>query len=339
MTPGLDGGMDGERIARFVAGECTDEEKALVQAWLSGDPARAQLVESFARLWDVTGSSDAAPDVDRAWAEFVERRAARSTRRPGRSAAAMSWAIRAAAAIVLIAGGALVWNRVVEPARTAGSSETVAYTTAATQQRDVRLPDGSSVTLAPESRLQIAAGFGDQVRAVVLQGQGIFQVSHDARRPFRVLTSGTVTEVLGTRFVVRAYADDRETVVALADGSVSIRAQEDGDGTRALILMPGQVARAAPDGSAHLDTAATITPLLAWAEGRLVFEDTPLTQAARDLGRWYDVDFRIADDGLGARHLTATFQREPLDQILDLIALSLNVRYERSGRVIQFTAR
>ena len=70
-----------------------------------------------------------------------------------------------------------------------------------------------------------------------------------------------------------------------------------------------------------------------------MFQDTPLRDAAVQLGRWYDLDVRLADTTLGAKRLTATFKDEPLSQVLHLIAASLDVRIGQQGRVVTVRGR
>jgi transmembrane sensor len=77
----------------------------------------------------------------------------------------------------------------------------------------------------------------------------------------------------------------------------------------------------------------------AWTEGRLVFDGVPLRDAIAELGRWYDVDVRLADGALGARRLTAEVQGERLTEVLDAVAAALDLRYERAGRTVTLRAR
>jgi ferric-dicitrate binding protein FerR (iron transport regulator) len=57
-----------------------------------------------------------------------------------------------------------------------------------------------------------------------------------------------------------------------------------------------------------------------------------------EIGRWYDVDLQVADPALADRHLTISFENEPLDTLLKEIAAALNARIERRGRVLVLTA-
>ena len=90
----------------------------------------------------------------------------------------------------------------------------------------VALDDGSHVLLQPFSELTVSRDFGAKTREVALKGEGFFEVSRDVARPFLVYTNEVVTRVLGTSFSVRAYDDDKEIVVAVKSGKVSVYANK-----------------------------------------------------------------------------------------------------------------
>src|SRR2546423_1672069 len=74
---------------------------------------------------------------------------------------------------------------------------------------------------------------------------------------------------------------------------------------------------------------------LAWTRGVLAFDGTPLGEVVRTLERWYNVEIRLDDSALAARRLTATFQNESIDLVLQRIALTVGLRVERAdGSVI-----
>jgi len=90
--------------------------------------------------------------------------------------------------------------------------------------RTMRLPDGSSVTLAPGSALEASRGYGTSHREVRLTGEGAFAVMPGAR-PFRVLLRGTVVEDVSTAFLVRPDGDG--ILVAVSEGAVIAGAGRD----------------------------------------------------------------------------------------------------------------
>ncbi|PYP96724.1 MAG: hypothetical protein DMD34_04855 [Gemmatimonadetes bacterium] len=79
---------------------------------------------------------------------------------------------------------------------------------------------------------------------------------------------------------------------------------------------------------------ANVTDEVAWTRGRLVFVDLPLGEAARALGRWYDLDVRVADPELAGRPVTGSYRDEPVAQVLTLITAAVGARYDWVGRSV-----
>jgi len=109
----------------------------------------------------------------------------------------------------------------------------------------VALDDGTHVLLQPASELSVSKDFGKNTREVELKGEGFFEVSRDVTRPFLVYTNEVVTRVLGTSFSVRAYDDDKEIIVAVRTGKVSVYANKkktshQGMQSTEVILTPNQ---------------------------------------------------------------------------------------------------
>jgi transmembrane sensor len=107
------------------------------------------------------------------------------------------------------------------------------------------LPDGSEVTLAPESELRFSTSFDGPQREVYLEGEAFFNVTRDTARPFLVYTSQVVTKVLGTSFTVKAFREEKNITVAVRTGKVSVYTQRDrdskiADGTKGIIVTPNQ---------------------------------------------------------------------------------------------------
>jgi len=182
--------------------------------------------------------------------------------------------------------------------------------------------------LAPGSVLRRPSTYGERGRAVQLEGEAYFAVTHDAARPFAVHTARAVARDLGTRFVVRAYGDEPATDVVVAEGSVAVAHPSSRDSVilgareRATVTAGGRVVRTSGVGlPAYLD----------WTEGRLVFDRTPLRDVARRLERWYGIEIRLADSALGNRRLTATLESEQPAGAVDLVATALRLSLSRSG--------
>ena len=87
----------------------------------------------------------------------------------------------------------------------------------------VRLPDGSSVVLAPGSRVRYLKALADKRdRVVSLKGQGTFTVTPIASHTFEVRTPQARIIAIGTRFDV--LAADAMTIVTVEEGKVTVQA-------------------------------------------------------------------------------------------------------------------
>ncbi len=75
-------------------------------------------------------------------------------------------------------------------------------------------------------------------------------------------------------------------------------------------------------------TKGNVEKYIAWKEGKMVFEDTPITQVAERLSRMFNVDIEVADDVKDYIY-TVTFVDEPLFQILDLMTIATPVAIKR----------
>ncbi|HEX9487112.1 MAG TPA: FecR domain-containing protein [Gemmatimonadales bacterium] len=235
-----------------------------------------------------------------------------------------------AAAIVaaVIGAGAAWWvghdTRAVAQARPIRE-----YTTPRGRRAVLRLLDGTEITLNADSKLRAPVPFAALQRDVYLEGEAYFSVVHDAARPFVVHTAGGAIQDIGTRFGVHAYRDAERERVAVVEGAVALA------GTP---LRAGQVATLSRTGTIRVLRNARVADELAWTRGRLVFTNVPLEEAAERLGRWYDLDVRVADPALARRPVTGSYGDEPVAEVLTLITAAVGARYEWQGRTVAISA-
>lgn len=346
--------IDTALLARYFDRTATPEEQASVQAWIGDDPARSVALAEWHAAWHADVERlGASYDAEAAWARMSERiglltlvRAERPTRgvplgQLGRPTPRYPTIIRwAAAAVVVLLAGAGVWRAVGSsgPSRVSAPLAARKYTTPRGQRGIVRLPDGTEVMLNVASRLTIPATFGaaGQPRALGLEGEAYFTVVHDATRPFHVHTRHGATRDIGTRFDIRAYPDDVEERISVTEGEVAVRADSAAIETP---LRKGQVAMITASGQVSVVQDVDADQALAWTRGRLQLDDVTLTEAARWIGRWYDLDVRVTGDELAQRRVVGSYSNEPAAQVLGIIAAAVGARYELQGRSVTFFSR
>jgi len=315
-------------LDRYLAGEASAADTEAVREWLAEDDGHALLLEDLRLIRLVRGvAREPAPpsSVDVAWAKAVLEIRPKPRISPISRRLLVAVLAAAATVVVVLVGGAGVL-------RAPRWSE---HATAAGQRAVVRLRDGTQVTLAPTSHLRYAADYGRAHRDVYLDGEAYFQVTPDSQRPFRVHAAGSVTEDLGTAFVVSAYTDELETEVVVTEGRVSLsRGEATSD---AVVLGLRDLGRLRASGPATVRRGVDIDRYLAWTKGVLAFDGAPLGDVVPALERWYAVDIQLADRTFADRRLTATFREEPIDLVLQRIALTLGMRVERAdGGVFVF---
>src|SRR5882672_9614413 len=310
-------------LARYLDGTIGPEDRAAVEAWIGADPARRAAVATLQAAWDRDARRLGAPyDVDAAWSRFETR-----YRRPKRSG---RWSIAIAAGIVaaVIGAGAAWWLD--RDARAVAQAPAMReYATPRGRRAVLRLLDGTEITLNADSKLRAPVTFAARQRDVYLEGEAYFSVVHDAARPFIVHTVSGAIQDIGTRFGVHAYGDAVRERVAVVEGAVALA------GTP---LRAGQVATLSRTGTIRVLRNARVADELAWTTGRLVFTNVPLEEAAERLGRWYDLDVRVADPALARRPVTGSYGDEPVAQVLTLITAAVGARYEWQGRTVVISA-
>ncbi len=193
------------------------------------------------------------------------------------------------------------------------------------------LPDGSSGWLNSGSSLKYRIPFKKN-RNVDLIGQAFFDVKKDPSHPFVVNTDIFDVQVLGTRFDVSAYPEDRYVEVVLESGQIKILSNKTSHTT---ILSPNHrlvVDKALRSGSVSEVDASQYT---SWKDGQLVFRNTPFCEVINRLGRWYNVDFECQDSSLLELPYRATFKEESLSRVLELLSMTTPIAYQISKPQIE----
>lgn len=172
----------------------------------------------------------------------------------------------------------------------------IAYNTMTTpkgRQFQLVLPDGTKAWLNAASSLRYPTVFTGREREVEVSGEVYFEVTKNARMPFRVkINEETGIEVLGTHFNINSYKDEASINTTLLEGSVRIL-----NGKETAILKPGQQAQVAGRQSRiKVVNDANVEKVMAWKNGVFDFEDATLEEVMRQLERWYDIDVEYEKD-------------------------------------------
>jgi ferric-dicitrate binding protein FerR (iron transport regulator) len=224
----------------------------------------------------------------------------------------------------------------------------------------VTLPDGSTVNLNSGSTLTYPSKFSRTSRNVYVEGEAFFDVQKDPKHPFYVKTRDIVIKVLGTKFNVKSYSDEKTIQATLVTGLIEIYSSKKGitDKNRLIALQPNQQAtiEKGANGLTIIDTKdqpqesivklskgiavskqIDVAPVVAWKDNRLIFRDEKFTDLSRKLERWYDVEIEIKDPELRNALFSGVFVKETIEQALTALRLATPFQYEmKKNRITIF---
>lgn len=192
----------------------------------------------------------------------------------------------------------------------------------------VVLPDGSNVWLNTESTIKFKVPFDKSTRDISLSGEAYFEVKKNPDAPFIVKSGNVQVKVLGTKFNYKAFAEENNIEVVLAEGKISLNTEGCAKGNEKT-MNPGD--RAVFDKTANQTkiTNEKIDKYIAWHDGKMIFDETPMPEVALQLGRWYGIEVIIEDPRINKYRITTTFENESLHQVLELLRLSspISIQY------------
>jgi len=174
----------------------------------------------------------------------------------------------------------------------------------------VVLPDGSKVWLNSRSHLYYPSVFGDSSREVYLDGEGYFEISKDAERPFVVRGNGLNISVTGTKFNFKAYSDDNLLSATLAEGKITVEYKDASGQYRKNVMQPGYQSNLDKESKELFVQHVNTSFYTCWKDGLYYFDSMRLEDIMDDIGRWYGLEVVFVDNTYKDRILSGKLSRE-----------------------------
>lgn len=189
----------------------------------------------------------------------------------------------------------------------------------------ITLPDGSVVTLNSNSKLTFPRSFSGNTREVSISGEAFFEVKPDASRAFVITAGNAQIKVLGTSFNVCAYPDEETVDVVVETGKVQVTFAAAQTTANNLILTPGEKGTFSNKDITLEKSVNADRNISAWRTRQFVFDETPISDVVAALEKVYFANIQIVDPAINTLVLTASFDDQPVDFILDVIRLTFNL--------------
>ncbi|MDH3711713.1 MAG: FecR domain-containing protein, partial [Cyclobacteriaceae bacterium] len=296
------------------------DQKAL-ENWVAESPKNERLFNEYQLVWEQTGKVgiDLGLDVEEAWGVTRTKLGLKSLAKT-RSLTHRTVLKWAASVMLLALVGALyiIMSKGGEVLEHTGIAET----------KQIELPDGSVVWLNQNSSIRYQSKLRGDNRLIALSGEAFFDVVQDPLKPFIVSTPSIRTQVLGTSFNVRSLPEETQSKVVVVSGKVSVAIPDHEEFT---VLGPGQSALYSQGQNRIIRTQNADINFLAWKDKQLIFENSTLTEIIPVLQKYFETTINIDGRDLAECQLTSSFDDPTLEEVLQVISLTMNLEYQKIG--------
>ncbi|MBL7113675.1 MAG: DUF4974 domain-containing protein [Bacteroidales bacterium] len=288
--------------------------------WMNESTENKKIFDEIVDIWKLTGElpTHFSPDESLAW----ETISSRVNKHPHREL--IHWLSRVAAVFIAVALGFALHTAIdyLKPV------STVEVVSPMGQKSRVILPDGSIVTLNGGTSLKYPSRLKKSVVDMELSGEAYFEVKSNSSRDFIVNAATLSIKVTGTEFNIKSYSDDSDIEVALKEGSIVLI-----NGEKNVAMLKPNEAASFDRLNGRLDIEIKdIDVISAWKNDELVFDNTPFSEVAKYLERYYGVNIEL-DPILGNSHnFTFKIKTESMREVLRLINYLTPISYTVDGK-------
>ena len=194
------------------------------------------------------------------------------------------------------------------------------------------LSDGTKVWLNAGSQLVYPAVFLNETREVSLVGEAFFDVVKNPEKPFIVKASDVNVQVLGTRFDISAYPEDKIIQTVLEEGKINLKYEDKGLFRRdhTIEMQPNQMVEFDRTSHETISSVVKVCKYVSWKDGMLEFDRVDLNKALKQIERFYNVNIMLDDQKIGTYKISGKLDLKSVpEDVLNVIKLTLPVNWQR----------
>ncbi len=330
--------MTKELYIKFLNNKCTTEELKEIVQWInseaSGEESKQWSFENWKSFCEDTIAGD--DEKFRELFDKIQKRIDKKTKKErqpqSRKSVLMTWMTQAAAILFIPLFAFFLYivsqKEFVPHEFTQLTVDTMEVISPVGSRTVLQLSDGTKVHLNYGSKLKYPQTFTGDTREVTLVGEGYFDVARNPEMPFVVKAGIINVKASGTAFNVLAYGDGDVIQITLVEGKVALEKKlQEGQHIGLGKMEPGQHVNYNVKTGSIKCTKGNVEKYTAWKEGKMIFDETPITEVAQQLKRKYNVDIEVQND-IKDYTYTVTFMDEPIMQILELMTIATPVSYK-----------
>lgn len=272
-----------------------------------------QTYAALEKLWQAMPNEEA-PDTDMAWQKL--HAAIHAPRQSRLIPLYKNWYMFAAAAVLVLV--AFVFLLIPQ------QSESLAFKTGTAEIKKYELPDGSIITLQPNSSIGYTKTGSN--RQVQFEGDAYFEVAKDASHPFVIESAHCKTEVLGTAFHLLDIKSSEAALLQVTEGHVKFSA-----GKEQAEVLAGEQASWTPAALRKEKATDTFNPET-WKTGELTFNNQTLALIITRLQSQFNISVQTENSHILNCRFSGSFDKNiSADDCLRILAETTNLRFEKNG--------
>jgi len=313
-----------ELIAESLTGNLSVEGELQLQEWISADPENGKKFLQIKDLWK-NGMEDyrfyKLADADESWKALQVRMRTKHPQQEKsmiREQFGQRRKVRrnlfAIAAVFIGMVGLGLWFILPK-------NLPVIFETAFNIQKRVSLPDGSVITLQPNSRIVLPADYNRSGRTIIMEaGEARFDVIHDAGNSFTVELGSTQIADIGTIFIIRKKTDRID--VSVSTGKI------------AFIKLSTRETKEVKAGTAityDLQSESfgkmRVVDSTMLSAGLMIFENTPMPEVINKIQDVYGRKI-ISNEDIANQNFTGQFEGMSFENVIKVICATNGLDYE-----------
>lgn len=333
--------MKKEFLIRYLDGELDEQEEKVVLSWLEKDSRNMDYFISLKSLYTSVTMPDSIAGSPSELAMLKKIMSGNSRPSSGRRRLQRIAAWTAIASLIVLGILNIYFlTRTTTPEAGVRGRELLSYIpegykheiyTEKGVKANITLPDSSRVLLNCDTRIIFPDRFTGPSREVFISGEAFFEVASDSLVPMVVTTPKNFRiEVIGTTFNVRSYEDEDESQATLLSGQINLISKSGKKNEKEVVtvLRPNESYIIKTDNTLKtIASASAISKEVAWKDGRLIFDLTPMRDIIIKLERWHGVEFIVRDPDVLDYKITGSFKSESVVQIMEMIKYTSLIDY------------
>lgn len=199
---------------------------------------------------------------------------------------------------------------------------------------EIVLPDGSVVKLNSGSNISYTYNKDRNMREVKFQGEGFFNVSKNNTAFVISLDNGVTVKVMGTKFNLKAYRDDRVVQTSLVEGCVEMTHKN-----KKIRMKPGEMVAFNKDTKDLAYVDGDLSHSYGWMNNKIYMENMSLGEVCKYLERIYNVNIFVQENLKTQISYNGVIKEETIVDVLNALAQLSDINYNIDGKNIYINSK